>query len=105
MTKSDRALLFENSWYVIGIALVMLAVMVTGCGAADDNTPPPAPACDTLRSVFVVKLCSETDPGSTLAQCKLFASAPAGAAATGCSVTAIGVPGGPASYDCVAVCP
>jgi hypothetical protein len=66
---------------VIGIVVLLVA----GCGAADDMTTAPLPACDTLRAVFFVQRCNL----SSQAECRLYASSPAGSMATGCTVPVV----------------
>jgi hypothetical protein len=61
------------------------ALLVAGCGTTDDMTTAPLPACDTLRAVFFVQRCNLSDK----AECRLYASAPAGSMGTGCTVPVV----------------
>lgn len=90
-----------KTWRLVLFLLALACVMITGCGSADDDSPPPLPACDTLRAVFFVQECND----GKSAQCRLFASAPAGSMATGCTVAVIdSVSGAAKELECLEAC-
>jgi hypothetical protein len=77
------------------------ALLVVGCGTVDDMTDPPLPACDTQRAVFFVQRCNLSDK----AECRLYAAAPAGSKATGCTVPIIDATSGAVTLlECLESC-